>query len=310
MSSLVPKIPYSNENFQKINKHLLSLQRKKSSTFWESRRHDQHTVPSQDFGLLEISGLYKSSAVKPSLLTLTRSKRFPLWIHFKPRHHIHRTYRRRYSSQIPQKLKDHFSEYDLSKAWYVLDIMERFQIKPKEVLEIGGGVGLVGLAIRSKIHDVNYVDIDLNEMLPSATMLALMMELPNKLELIEDGFKVGNSKFINNANLPNTIFDVGINMTSFQEMDNEQISEYMTYLSSAIRPGGFFISINRDTKISHELKLHFSHKEIPWPSEFKEIYSEESIFSKYSGRKITISTKVLINSEITYSGRGAPDDFN
>jgi hypothetical protein len=174
--------------------------------------------------------------------------------------------------------------------------MERFQLKPKDVLEIGGGVGLVGLAIRSKIDDINYVDIDLNEMLPSATMLALMMNLPNKLELIDDGFKVGNSKFINNANLPKTFFDVGINMTSFQEMDNEQIGEYMTYLSSAIRPGGFFISINRDMKISDELKLHFSHRDVPWPSEFKEIYSEESIFSKYSGSKITISTKVLKKS--------------
>lgn len=296
MSSSVPQIPYSKENFQTINQHLMSLQRKKSSTFWESRRKEQHTVPNQDSGLLEIGGLYKSNAVKPSLLRLTKSKRFPFWIHFRLRHKIHKAYGKRYSSQIPQKLKDYFSEYDLAKAWYLLDIMERFQMKPKTVLEIGGGIGLVGLAIRSKIDDVNYVDVDLNEMLPSATILALMMDSTNKLELMENGFKVGHSQFINNAHLPNTIFDIGINMTSFQEMDSEQISEYMTFLSSAIRPGGFFISINRDRKINDELKLDFSHSDIPWPSEFKEIYAEESIFSKYSGRKITISTKVLMKS--------------
>ncbi len=296
MPSSSPQIPYSSKNLEKISQHLAGLQRKKSSTFWESRRHDQRTIPNQKLGLLQVEGLYQSSSVKPPCLRLRRSKRFPMWIHLELRHRLHRIYKKRYVDKIPQLLKSHFSEYDLAKAWYLLQIMDRFQIKPSRVLEIGGGVGLVGLAIRSNNPQMRYVDVDLNEMLPGATMLALAVEPSQKLELIENGFEVGNSRFVNNIVLPKSDFDLGINVTSFQEMDHEQINEYMAYLESAITPGGHFISINRDKKVNDDLKLAFSHSDVPWPSGFREIYSEESIFSRYSGRKIKISTKVFLVS--------------
>jgi len=293
MSSLIPQIPYTSENLETVNRHLATLEKKISSTFWESRRNEQRTVPNLNFGLLEIEGLYQSSSIKPPLLRFRRSSRVPVWIHLEPRHRLHRTYKKRYSNRIPKLLKDFFSEYDLAKAWYVLDIIERFKMNPTDMLEIGGGVGLAGIAVRSKYSQTSYVDIDLNEMLPSATILALAMEPSQNLGLLENGFKVGKSSFVSNVELPDTGFDLGINMTSFQEMDDEQIREYMSYLSSAIKPGGFFISINRDRKVHDDLKLSFLHAQVKWPSSFIEIHSEESLFSKYSGKKITISTKVF-----------------
>jgi hypothetical protein len=95
------------------------------------------------------------------------------------------------------------------------------------------------------------------------------------------------------VSLPTGFFDLGVNLTSFQEMDQKQINYYMDYLNEVIQPGGYFISINRDIKTNKDLKLSFVHNNIPWPKSFKQIHSEQALISKYSGNKITISTKIF-----------------
>jgi len=290
-----PLIPYSDEDLEGITRHLASLETKISSNYWEHRRHEQRLAPQPSLGLIRIEGLYKSNLVKPPLFVIfKRPHTKAFWsIRLKRRHALHRIYRKKFEKNVPQFLRQHFSEYDLAKSEYVFSIIKNFQMSPTRILEIGGGIGLVGHAILQRFPNAKYFNVDLNEMLPGAAILARALNPNHNLAYIYNGFGVGNSFYCHNVSLPTGFFDLGINLTSFQEMDQKQINYYIDYLNEVIQPGGYFISINRDIKINKDLKLSFVHNNIPWPKSFKQIHSEQALISKYSGNKITISTKIF-----------------
>ena len=292
-----PLIPYSAVDLEVITSHLASLERKKSSNFWEHRRLEQRLVPQPSLNLIGIEGLYKSNIVKPPLFAIFKrphTKPYAFWsIRFKLRHSLHRVYRKKLKKNVPEILRHHFSEYDLAKSEYVFSIIREFQIAPIRILEIGGGVGLVGHAILQRFPNSKYFNVDLNEMLPSAAIVARALHPDNALNCIHNGFGVGNSFYCHNVSLPTGFFDLGINVTSFQEMDQKQINDYMQYLDEVLQPGGYFISINRDVKINEDLKLSFVHDDVSWPKSFTQIHSEQALISQYSGRKIKISAKIF-----------------
>ena len=283
-----PVIQFNPAEFQQIIDHLETIPVEKSSRYWEFRRSEQK-LPRIESEFIGIRGLYKNSTVKPSFIRFNPRS---IWF-LRLRHRLHKVYTKEYKSRVPVSLKILFSEYDLVKAWYVLDLVKKLQINPARVIEIGGGVGLIGIALQTEFPNMRYINLDLNEMLPGGVLLARHVNGNDELNFLLNGFKIGNLSYISNSLLPKEHFDLGVNMVSFQEMDMEQITQYMKYLDKAMLSKSFFISINRDFKRNANHNLSFEHNNICWPTSFREVYSENSLISKYSGDEITISTKIF-----------------
>jgi hypothetical protein len=237
-----------------------------------------------------MSGMYDH----PDILFLRKKwfRRFqnPLGI----KHRSHK-YLLKNITECTKFLSRYFHNYELAKSVYIhknIQAREMFLPTPFTITEIGAGAGIVGVLALAEGNVSRYIDIDLKEMLPHAVATHGLFRNRSNMTL-NDPMNLQSVNFFDSGNVPEIKFDVGINAVSFQEMDSEQVIEYMEYINRNIEPGGLFFSLQRDKKRDESRKLIFDESQIPWPSKLHTIHYEESIISRYNGDSIRIFLRVL-----------------
>jgi hypothetical protein len=54
----------------------------------------------------------------------------------------------------------------------------------------------------------------------------------------------------NELNFEESVHDVAVNITSFGEMTDANVASYFTLIARTLRPGGVFMCINRNAKVT------------------------------------------------------------
>ncbi len=133
---------------------------------------------------------------------------------------------------------------------------------PRAVIEIGAGAAVMAALMRS-VFDCKYAIVDLPETISVGysylkTMFPeLRVALPNVVQHeLSSGGGMGSllSRYdvvfilpFQAKDLPNAWFDMGINVSSFQEMNIEVVNEYLSLLRRVLRPGGSLVLENLKT---------------------------------------------------------------
>ena len=169
--------------------------------------------------------------------------------------------------------KDHIAfskHFDLSpthansmKHFYISSLIEPYFKDKKEfrVVEIGGGVGNLASIMNYRANIKQYVIIDLPEMLLVAS-LTLRYLFPDKpiffmTQDSSDEFDVNKCGFYlcipdRAQEIPDSVFDLALNIDSFQEMTSNQVSYYVELLQRIVREGGRFLNLNRRKYLAEE----------------------------------------------------------
>lgn len=120
------------------------------------------------------------------------------------------------------------------------------------VLEIGSGGALLPIALSCLVPHLTYVAIDLPFVIPLGFLMATAFLGSEAVALPGEPERVGWLAFRTSTEprLASQLFDIAVNVTSFMEMTASQVSKYFDLIASALRPGGYFICVNRDQKVS------------------------------------------------------------
>jgi len=145
--------------------------------------------------------------------------------------------------------------YNSMKCWYIASILNK-QILTKEnvnIIEIGGGVRNLASIMLDKLKINQYFIVDLPEMILNSSMAihALYPELPihflagddAEQSLDKPGIYFCPPESINR--IPSDYFDLGINIDSFQEMNESQVEEYLKLIQRVCKQGATFVNLNR-----------------------------------------------------------------
>jgi hypothetical protein len=132
--------------------------------------------------------------------------------------------------------------------YYALAIRRHVETRlspPLDVLEIGGGAGVLARLLRRMGLVRSYTDVDIPPMLAvcgtalAADGLAVTIEEPESSAefrlLLPDTL----------AAVPDASFDLAININSFPEMDREQVEVYLTQVERTARQGALLYTVNR-----------------------------------------------------------------
>jgi SAM-dependent methyltransferase len=148
---------------------------------------------------------------------------------------------------------------------------------PVRILEIGAGGCLLALFLRKLLSIARYEVIDLKLMMPLGAALLAFFDPDAAVELPGES----NPDAWLHYQLPTDIqvepasVDVAINVNSFQEMTNEMVGSYFSNIARALKPGGLFVCINRQSKST-------TFDEYPWDLIRGEVLvDEEDLSSRF-----------------------------
>ena len=186
-----------------------------------------------------------------------------------------------------------FSDYEIAKAARLaFGIKSVFDGSSPDneglhVLEIGAGGCLLCVMLHQLRPIKGYDIIDLPEMIPTGFLIAKHFDDSLKIQLPGEAIDNPQIRFF----VPETYdpehadIDLGINITSFQEMNDQIVSSYFDLLRSASRPGGLLFCVNR-------LRKQTNFVEYPWGKYWRVISTEEDPLSRMSAANKIIIRRV------------------
>ncbi len=209
--------------------------------------------------------------------------------------------RNRYESNYKNKVREilggayderHWFSY--AKNYDILMAIKKVRSTSNSLLEIGPGAGHFALFAREMIGVQQIVLVDLPEtMCVSYFFLAQFLE-PDQIVLPNEEISHETVvRFCTPSQLESVsgFFDLLVNVTSFQEMNQRLVRRYMHAIARLSAAGSVFACINRLSKETHW--LHY-----PWPRGFKTVAHEEDTSSRgpaLEGKRIM--RRILIKSK-------------
>lgn len=177
------------------------------------------------------------------------------------------------------KLKDFYNFTDTlkidnktfiaAKTFYIYDILRNISTNPKIIIEIGAGLGNLAISLNQKFNLDYYIIIDLEEMINISSKI-IKKKLPQKelyfidkrnISLDQKGIYFISSDF--DLNLINNIkCDIVLNVDSFQEMNENQIESYFTFIYENLMGNPIFLNINRRKYLEEE---RFDNSPLTYP---------------------------------------------
>jgi len=152
------------------------------------------------------------------------------------------------------------------------------------VLEVGAGVAILSYLLYRKLNLLRYDIIDLSFVIPNAFLL-LSYLAPDAIITIpgEDDNKKAVFRFFLPDSYPENEadIDIGINVTSFQEMNQKIVRDYFDLFQKVIHQEGYIFCMNRSEKTFGNDIQRFS--DYPWPDNFETLLDEDDIISYCSG---------------------------
>lgn len=208
---------------------------------------------------------------------------------FRYDHFIHKKSDSRILSSS-KEIKNHYAKWNQSVIndslifqYYYRNLLLPYVSKSKFFLEIGAGSGNLANLLTYEYLPKNYLIVDLPETIVNSynflikTFPNFKYFLPNKINNSKDLQNIfslrakGITKFIFLTPwqinfVPNNIFDLSINVASFQEMKGSEIKRYFKFIQKTTKDRGLFFCVNRLEKIPYS----DSFKELISPNRFYE----------------------------------------
>lgn len=201
--------------------------------------------------------------------------------------------------------------YDLSKNLSVArDIAAHASSgEPVRVLEIGAGGCLLALMLRRLLPVARYDIIDLPFVMPLGTAILdavapeVAISLPGDSageaggEGAEIRFHLADEHLVHSQDhhenrsgaggLADASVDIAVNVTSFGEMEPDQVAAYFDTIARVLRPGGVFICLNREDKVTR-------FDDYPWDRLPGEILMDRADpFSFYHGEWQSLRRRIV-----------------
>ena len=194
---------------------------------------------------------------------------------------------------------DSFSDYDIAKAARLaFGINSLFDSSVADnddlrILEIGAGGCLLCVLLHEIIPIKSYDIIDLPEMIPTGFLIAKHFDDSLRIQLPGESIDDPQIRFFipGKYDPENVEIDLGINITSFQEMSDHIVSSYFTLLSRAVRPDGLLFCVNR-------LRKQTNFVEYPWEDNWRVISTDEDPLSRMSAANKIIIRRVARNTAV------------
>ncbi len=194
--------------------------------------------------------------------------------------HFNDNYKHYLERSMPS-IFDNFSDYEIAKtARLASGIKGLFNSlvsdnKGLRVLEIGAGGCLLCVLLQKMIPIISYDIIDLPEMIPTGFLIAKHFDDSLKVQLPGESIDNPQIKFFvpGQYEPEGADIDLGINITSFQEMNDQLVSSYFALLSKAVRLDGLLFCVNR-------LRKETNFMEYPWEEKWRVISTEEDPLSR------------------------------
>ncbi|MBW0434128.1 putative sugar O-methyltransferase [Leptospira yasudae] len=179
--------------------------------------------------------------------------------------------------------------------YYYLNLLKGY-MKPgevKRILEIGAGNGNFPSILFNDLQPVQYILVDLPEMVPiSVSYLSSLFPKAKVILPNEIGKKLPKEYdflFLTTTMIkliPDNYVDLSINCHSFQEMVSKQISVYFDLVQRVTRKNGYFFTTNRIEKIPVENDAYTREQkekpnrffEFPWKKSNEILINEVSRF--------------------------------
>ena len=198
------------------------------------------------------------------------------------------------SKQIIKEYSNEVSNF-IMKAYFVYNslnekIGSNFS-KINSIVEIGPGSGTLAKIIKNYYNKTKYIFVDLPEIIPYPLInltysfpdssFILPNEINENIDLQDFDFVFllpNQTKFIKKNSI-----DLGINITSFQEMDTTDIEIYFELLRKILKRDNFFYCLNAVDKIMEVegVRKPIRFFEYPWKSNDKDISYELSSIHKH-----------------------------
>jgi hypothetical protein len=152
--------------------------------------------------------------------------------------------------------------FHTAKLYYVSSLVRRWLPPDRStelcVLEIGAGLGNLCVLLQKQLPVRQYVILDLPEMvlLSSITIRHFFPDLPIHfshlstdpvLRLPDRGVLFCYPQDV--SRLPSDVFDLTVNVDSFQEMTEAQVGDYLPFVQRAAKDGGLALNLNRRTRV-------------------------------------------------------------
>lgn len=186
--------------------------------------------------------------------------------------------------------------------YYYRNLLIPFIKRKGAFIEIGAGSGNLVNLLTYEYRPKNFVIVDLPEsIINSFTFLNKVLPnnsfyLPHKISSIRDFNNIFQNTKMQSTNfifmtpwqlkfIPNNLFDLSINVASFQEMRKSEISKYFKFIQNRSKKNGLFFCVNRLEKtptsklIKSKVESNRFH-EYPWYKENKKLINEISELSK------------------------------
>lgn len=148
------------------------------------------------------------------------------------------------------------ASFNTAKLFYVSSLLRdtlAYSGQALSILEIGGGTGNTAVMLAKRFVVSQYVIVDLPEMIlhSSMTIRHFFPDVPvyfshcvdSDLLTLKRGFFFVFPHDI--ARIPDNVFDICLNIDSFQEMTADQVVGYLSLVQRAAKDGGSLINLNR-----------------------------------------------------------------
>lgn len=158
-------------------------------------------------------------------------------------------------------------------------------------VEIGSGSGLLAFLLVKRLGFQKVDLIDLPVMVPicffwlSSLVGESSISLPGEEPSQNTVYSLWNA---GNVNLQNHSHDLAINVTSFQEMNHTLVKKYFVLIKKCLKPGGFFMCVNRWKKATDFWLYPFSLFK-----DYKTILFDEDLTSRHSSMGKIIVRKLI-----------------
>jgi len=140
-------------------------------------------------------------------------------------------------------------------------------------LEIGPGTGYLAELVR-RAWRAKLIVMDLPEILPLG-FLYLHTRFPDASFGLPGESADADMVFLTDGErLPDDCADLAVNTASFGEMRPELIARYFALLRRVLRPGGVFLTVNREEKQMDGVPIRF--REYPWLLEDEDLLYTQS----------------------------------
>lgn len=168
------------------------------------------------------------------------------------------------------------SFFSLRAVYYQHLLLQHVQFrndKPRRILEVGAGVGTLAVMLARKLKPMEYVVLDLPEMLP-VFAVELRQHYPECRIVFpnEDHTKLGSHDevtFILRTpmqldSIQDESVDLALNIDSFAEMPVQSAHVYVELFNRVLAPGGYMFLANRESRVHKGAKLINSMWTLPY----------------------------------------------